>query len=245
MTDWLNQNIFDKGYIVADEEYLKKKHEWYKNALANLNEFASKKFPSDAKLEVYFNTSIYANEYKIIYKYDGEKYYVQQTVSIEMLEHEGQEHMTNYIINKMIDNAQHQHKWDDEQKTALIKSLAGMPTVNAKAHGGYIENKGSFFFDDAPAKPMAKINNKSIESLARALPGVLTKVNPPDSCTCFDHRDDKTGTLYDFIIHLNDSCGWSREEIALWIDELADRGEINVDFPTPGLDDDESPGYDE
>lgn len=220
----------------ADKYYPLTKEEWYKAALENLNEFANKKFPSDAELKVYFNASIYANEYKIIYKYDGDKYYVQQTVSVEMLEAVGQEDMTNFIINKMIDNAQCQHKWDDEQKAALMKSLDGMPTVNAKSHGGYIKNKGSFFFDDTPAKPMATINNKSIETLARALPGVMTRVKPPESCTCYDHRDDKTGTVYDFIIHLNDVCGWSREKIADWIAELEDRGVINADFPTPGLD---------
>lgn len=243
MTDWLDKDTFNKGYIEANEEYLKKKI-WYQNALNNLSEFASKQFPSNVMLHVYFNSSYYTNEYQITYLYDGQKRYIQKSVSIELIESVGQSDMTKIIVNKMVDDAVHVHGWDEEQRDRFINELGGIASSVKAGNANPLTHHSIGYAEAKPAKPMATINNKSIETLARALPGVMTKVNPPESCICFNHRDDKAGILYDIIIHLNDVCrgGWPREEIADWIAELEDRGVINTDFPTPGLDNLDEPG---
>ena len=36
--------------------------------------------------------------------------------------------------------------------------------------------------------------------------------------------------MFSIIIHLNDKVHWTREQIADWLDELADSGQINIDF---------------
>lgn len=236
MNWYIDKEDLDKEYTEANQEYLKQKYPWYAAAMQDLTDYATKKFPSNVMLHVYFNSSYYTNEYQITYLYDGQKRYIQKSVNIEVLESVGQEKITKIIVDQMVDDAVNIHGWDEEQRAKFIMQLGGIAysvkagNINPLTHYsiGYAEAK--------PVAPMATINNKSIETLARALPGVMTRVNPPESCTCYNHRDDKTGTLYDFIIHLNDVCGWSRENIADWIAELEDRGVINTDFPTPGLD---------
>lgn len=69
--------------------------------------------------------------------------------------------------------------------------------------------------------------NDSPERLAALLPGVEEKVMCPNY-----HARLWRGSVYDTIIHLNDTHKWPREKIADWIDELADQG-YNFDFPDP------------
>ena len=52
--------------------------------------------------------------------------------------------------------------------------------------------------------------------LAKMLPGVKETVRYPCDC-CMTYKND---TLYHVIIHLNDTCGWSRERVADWIETL-------------------------
>ena len=67
-------------------------------------------------------------------------------------------------------------------------------------------------------------NGNDIAREARKLPGVEKYVNAPCKCNPLNL------SVFNIIIHLNDKCGWSRERIADWIDELHDRGEINAEF---------------
>lgn len=221
---------------VLHEEYLKQKYNWFADSIDDFEVSASKKFPLNVMLHVYFNSSYYTNEYQITYLYDGQKRYIQKSVAIELIESVGQNDMTKIIVGKMVDDAVHIHDWDEEQRARFINELGGIAYSVKAGDANPLTHYSIGYAEAKPAKPMATINNKSIETLAKALPGVMTKVKIPESCHCFTPGDGERHTLYDLIIHLNDKCGWSREQIADWIAELEDRGVINTDFPTPGLD---------
>lgn len=61
----------------------------------------------------------------------------------------------------------------------------------------------------------------------KKLPGTSQRVVLP--CACGPVSE----ALRDAIMHLNDLHQWTRESIADWLDELADAGKIDIDFPTP------------
>lgn len=65
---------------------------------------------------------------------------------------------------------------------------------------------------------------KELQILALTLPGMYTPVDLPCSCPVFDVN------LSFAIMHINDFHNWTREQIADWLDELADEGTINIDF---------------
>lgn len=66
---------------------------------------------------------------------------------------------------------------------------------------------------------------QSLSDMSHELPGINTKVKYP--CQC---RHDKDDEVFSIIIHLNDKVHWTREQIADWLDELADSGQISIDF---------------
>jgi hypothetical protein len=70
-----------------------------------------------------------------------------------------------------------------------------------------------------------------MEQAARELPGMNQQVYCPVSCDV--SWTLVTSSLKSTIIHLNDYHRWSRDDIADWLDELADAGIIDIDFPTP------------
>jgi hypothetical protein len=72
-------------------------------------------------------------------------------------------------------------------------------------------------------------SEKTIEKAARTLPGVGQTAHYP--CECIHHGGRKsTDSIFGIIIHLNDTAKWSREDIADWLDELHDSGQVNIEF---------------
>lgn len=67
----------------------------------------------------------------------------------------------------------------------------------------------------------------NVSQASNQLPGVKEKVRFPCNCHLLK---DRLMTVKSVIIHLNDDCGWSRERIADWLDELHDSGIINIEF---------------
>lgn len=59
-----------------------------------------------------------------------------------------------------------------------------------------------------------------LSELARQLPGVHEETKYP--CTCSRGQTSSLDTIFAIIIHLNDKCGWSREQVADWLDEIND-----------------------
>lgn len=54
---------------------------------------------------------------------------------------------------------------------------------------------------------------------SRDLPGATARVKYPCKCAAFLHEANNIRRV---IIHLNDSCNWSRERIADWLEEIDD-----------------------
>lgn len=79
----------------------------------------------------------------------------------------------------------------------------------------------------------AKEAASNVAYTAWKLPGVNTKVQCPCDVEKCLYKGLKGATVYRIVQHLNDSIKWSREKIADWLDDLADRGEINIDFAVP------------
>lgn len=61
------------------------------------------------------------------------------------------------------------------------------------------------------------------------LPAIDTLVSMPCACRSAGGIHYKS-SIHRTIIHLNDSCRWSRERIADWLDELHDSGEVDLTF---------------
>lgn len=79
-----------------------------------------------------------------------------------------------------------------------------------------------------------------LNNASRQLPGIKQQVEYPCECRCRHRQLHSDGTvrmnrteLGIVIMHLNDTHRWPREKIADWMDELADSGEIDIDFPAP------------
>lgn len=77
------------------------------------------------------------------------------------------------------------------------------------------------------------INGKSVDMLSYKLPAIDTIVPYPCKKDCACGYVEKSGSLREIIMHLNDLDKWSREAIADWIDELHDKGLINAEFQVP------------
>lgn len=78
-----------------------------------------------------------------------------------------------------------------------------------------------------PVDPLAH----EMAEATKQLPGMDQEVYCPANCI-FEWASIKH-SLKNTIIHVNDFHRWSRDDIADWLDELADLGEIDIDFPTP------------
>lgn len=63
-----------------------------------------------------------------------------------------------------------------------------------------------------------------VSEASKSLPGVQSVVNCPAHEACGKR------TVWEIIQHLNDHVGWSREQIADWLDDLADKGLIDIEF---------------
>lgn len=75
--------------------------------------------------------------------------------------------------------------------------------------------------------------NREMAKAASQLPGAGQMVMCPG---CLEMRlPIRPHELHNVIVHLNDRHRWGRNKIADWLDELADSGQINIDFPTPQL----------
>lgn len=61
-----------------------------------------------------------------------------------------------------------------------------------------------------------------LRELVNRLPGMLERVKHPVT--------GKDGIVVSIVASLNDSHKWDRGRIANWLDELADSGEININF---------------
>lgn len=68
------------------------------------------------------------------------------------------------------------------------------------------------------------------------LPGMLEKSPACPGTDCDMHYDQLAGT----VMHLNDKHKWTREQIAVWLQDNHDRGIIDISFPE-GRDVDHTP----
>ena len=76
-------------------------------------------------------------------------------------------------------------------------------------------------------------NSDQFRHKSRQLPGVENKVRYP----CIHYS--VANTIWGIIQHLNDVDKWSREKIADWLDDLHDKGEINIEFDVETISDKE------
>ena len=141
---------------------------------------------------------------------------------------------------------------------AKIKS--NKPTGYWAAEGFVKKYKDEFSLADEGIKLLenpAKIasDRKMLAEESHRLPGIDTSVELPCGCkrkktvttaivenpssiNDFTWHTERTGEpvrmlLREGIIHLNDGHRWTREQIADWLDELHDSGEVNIEFPVP------------
>lgn len=234
---WMNEPVLDNKWLQAEDidKYADKPME-----------YIVKPLPHDAVVFVTTDDKLYCNKYTLQFIFDGQKHWYKRMVSWNILDSSSASHVISMVIEDLYHTAVSHLKLDKHQAGMLKTSLNAV-----KAGGGTIQDPDIKFsikkfsipspHEPEQATPAATINGKAVSDWADGLPGVQTYVNYP--CNCMDGLVKATGkpvakkTLSSVIIHLNDICKWSRDQIADWIDELADRGEINVDFPTPGLDD--------
>lgn len=229
---WMKKPVFDNKWLLAEDfdKYADKPMEYIVQPL-----------PHDAIVFVTADSIHYCNEYTLQFRFDGKKYWYKRAVAWSALDSSSADHVISMVIKDLYHTAVSHLKLDKDQAGMLESSLHSI-----KHGGGTVQDLDIKFsiashHEPKPATPAASINGKAVGDWAAALPGVQTYVDYP--CHCMDGLIKATGkpvakkTLSSVIIHLNDICKWSRDQIADWIDELADRGEINVDFPTPGLDD--------
>lgn len=230
---WMKEPVFDNKWLQAEaiDKYADKPIE-----------YIVKPLPHDAVIFVTADSIHYCNEYTLQFRFDGKKHWYKRAVSWHILDNNPDaDHVLSIVMQDLYHTAVNHLKLDQHQAGMLKTSLNAV-----KAGGGTIQDPDMKFsiaspHEPKPATPAATINGKAVSDWAAGLPGVQTHVDYP--CNCMNGLVKATGKpvakkpLSSVIIHLNDICKWSRDQIADWIDELADRGEINVDFPTPGLDD--------
>ncbi len=113
----------------------------------------------------------------------------------------------------------------------LDPKIVEVSILNYIDTGGWIvvpDKHGWYQFEKFPFFKQSKDDFDDLSKLSESLPGILyTFVKFPCGC-----RTD-VANLKTIIIHLNDKDKWPREKIADWLDDLADRGIVDIDFKTP------------
>ncbi len=98
----------------------------------------------------------------------------------------------------------------------------------------YVGEAGGLTLEDKwfqygnPCAEVSLYDSRELESLSKHLPGMQELVEFP--CKHINVGKYSLGAV---IMHLNDAEKWSREEIADWLDKLADDGIIDIEFKTP------------
>ena len=72
-------------------------------------------------------------------------------------------------------------------------------------------------------------------AFTRSLPNINTLVlYPIHDPKSKDHKHNGTyrNTIHSIVLDLFDHEGWSREQIADWLDDLHDEGKVDLSFPT-------------
>lgn len=110
-------------------------------------------------------------------------------------------------------------------------------------HAGFSQQQESYFvtnavkslrdvFDNMTLEKVATFSDKSnwlqVSDASKNLPGVDSLVLPHSKCK--HYPSDSRQLLWGYIQHLNDHHNMSREQIADWLDELHDSGQINIEF---------------
>lgn len=106
----------------------------------------------------------------------------------------------------------------------------GTPADAAYMQGFFVERFSSFLQGDQKVmySTMGKYSHtltrerQQLETESQTLPGMAAMVSCP---VCFTHT-----TLRRTIICLNDNHRWTREQIADWLDEEHDKGNIDIEF---------------
>lgn len=110
----------------------------------------------------------------------------------------------NYIAKAIVDD--HFSGMDSYVKDGVLQYIRGVLL--------------SFDMPDASVQ-----GDDNVSILAKSLPGMEQQIMCP--------RCDFGNSMYHIVQHLNDHHKWSRDKIADWLDDLADRGMINIDFKEP------------
>lgn len=128
-----------------------------------------------------------------------------------------------FSIHQEWNVAQKQY-FSDKIRTCL--ALIDGTTITTQWSDGYglVKNVNSYGLWPGPFA--VSTEQWDIATAAHDLPGMSEKPGSPCECS----RLKAGHNLYNIIIHLNDKHGWTREKIADWLDELHDRGEINIEF---------------
>ena len=113
------------------------------------------------------------------------------------------------------------------EQEPFYKSYKGLDESDWVDTGWIDETKWHESELDAAVKQnaQAESNAYSLSEMSKELPGINEVVKYP--CECHKSNYNPVRRI---IIHLNDQVMWTREQIADWLDELADSGEINIDF---------------
>lgn len=111
---------------------------------------------------------------------------------------------------------------------AFYKAKAAFDELNdaLQSAGTVFSGVGTFNSSQFSYQNEGSINGVGVSRIAKAMPGVNQKVEYP----CLHKISGYKSSLESVIIHLNDACHWSREQIAHWLDKLHDSGEINIEF---------------
>ena len=118
-------------------------------------------------------------------------------------------------------------EWSDSQFNGYKKDLLGnlysgypeMAGVWTAIHSEYVGQSGAILYHPASEPNVLKFKTKpSSQEKVRELPGVHELVKSPVS--------GLTRTLQDVIIELNDNHGWSRNQVADWLETL----DIDITF---------------
>lgn len=149
-----------------------------------------------------------------------------------------------------------QEKYFRNQASLVLHNIckaidAGKTNIKVKegevkwATGNKTAQKLKYSTEHPPMKVGVATTDNHVSEMARHLPGVMTKVEPPKWCkTNIAKGADGCGSapqaVYYLVQHLNDYHKLSREVIADWIDELHDAGKMNAEFKPWGEEDSQS-----
>lgn len=125
--------------------------------------------------------------------------------------------------------------WSDHQRNVMGAFTIGecscdlydLPDFGSYSYQGMPQyNNGGILYPSVAHVSNDDSGSAAASALLKVFPDLMYFETACPSCK-------RENIVWELIQHLNDYCGWTRERIADWIEQIAQENGFDIEFPTP------------